>query len=128
MRHDWYLRPQLVVLSLADDEVDNEEKAKILEALLDYNVPTEFEKGLVPLHNHHPVSFRTEIHQLVNDQSYFLFTNTALKFSKSDLVDMLTSFKNGTEATNSHLRDFQDYVKHLQVNKLMHLITKYNEK
>ena len=46
MRHDWYLRPQLVVLSLADDEVDNEEKAKILEALLDYNVPTEFEKGL----------------------------------------------------------------------------------
>ena len=42
MRHDWYLWPQLVVLLLADDEVDNKEKIKILEKLLDYNIPTKF--------------------------------------------------------------------------------------
>ena len=110
-RHDWYLRPQLVVLALADDNVESSEKVDILEALLKFEVPEEFQKGLVPALSE--ISHNTKLSELVNQESYYLFTNTALHMTKENLNEMLLELKEGKE--DIYLSKFVDYVHDLQV-------------
>ena len=46
MRHLWYLTPQLVIFALADDDLDNNTKTKILTKLLSFDQPSnnDFER------------------------------------------------------------------------------------
>ena len=112
-RHDWYLRPQLVVLALADDNVESSEKVAILEALLQHEVPEEFKKGLVPALS--TISADTKLSELVDQESYFLFTNTALNMKKEDIAEMMNNLKAGKD--DIYLSKFYDYIKDLQVKK-----------
>ena len=112
-RHDWYLRPQLVVLALADNNVESSEKVAILEALLQHEVPEEFKKGLVPALS--TISADTKLSELVDQESYFLFTNTALNMKKEDIAEMMNNLKDGKD--DIYLSEFIDYVKDLQVKK-----------
>jgi hypothetical protein len=62
-RHSWYL------LALADDDLEQELKSKILERLLDSEVPDQFRIGKPEL----PVILMsTELSELVSPQSWFL--------------------------------------------------------
>ena len=46
MRHLWYLTPQLAIFALADDDLDNNTKTKILTKLLSFDQPSnnDFER------------------------------------------------------------------------------------
>ena len=44
-RHQWYLIPELVTLSLFDEETSCEEKGAIAKKLLKYKIPKQFDKG-----------------------------------------------------------------------------------
>ena len=68
-RHCWYLSEQLVLLALADDDIELELKSKILDKLLDYEVPDLFKIGKPEL----PVVLNwTELSDLVGPQSWLL--------------------------------------------------------
>ena len=43
--HQWYLTPELVTLSLFDEETSCEEKGAISKRLLKYKIPKQFDKG-----------------------------------------------------------------------------------
>ena len=61
-RHSWYLTGQLVMLAIADDDVEEAEKLKVLEKLLQYDVPDQFRLGKPEL----PIISRsTELTELV---------------------------------------------------------------
>ena len=61
-RHSWYLTGQLVMLAIADDDVEEAEKLKILEKLLQYDIPDQFRLGKPKL----PIISRsTELTELV---------------------------------------------------------------
>ncbi|XP_065658092.1 uncharacterized protein LOC136082603 [Hydra vulgaris] len=44
-RHTWYLTEQLVLLSLADDDVEQEVKKEMLDRLFQFDVPDKFKIG-----------------------------------------------------------------------------------
>ena len=43
--HTWYLTEQLVMMALADQEVDEVTKQKMLDKLIFYKIPTTFKMG-----------------------------------------------------------------------------------
>lgn len=60
---------QLFLLALADDNIEQELKSKILERLLDSEVPDQFRMGKPEL----PVILMsTELSELVGPQSWFI--------------------------------------------------------
>ena len=68
-RHNWYLTEQLVLLSLADEDVEQEVKKKMLDRLAQYDVPDKFKTGKPKL----PViSESTELWELVGPESWLL--------------------------------------------------------
>jgi hypothetical protein len=68
-RHCWYLSEHLVLLTLADDDIELELKSKILDKLLDSEVPDLFKIGKPEL----PVVLNwTELSDLVGPQSWLL--------------------------------------------------------
>jgi hypothetical protein len=69
-RNCWYLSEHLVLLALADDDIELElKKSKILDKLLDSEVPDLFktEKPDLPV-----VLMSTELYDLVDPQSWLL--------------------------------------------------------
>lgn len=68
-RHSWYLVEQLVLLALADDDVEHEMKKKMLQKLVQCGVPDKFtmEKPELPV-----ISSSTELSDLVGPQSWLL--------------------------------------------------------
>ena len=91
-RHYWYLVPQMICLALADPHLTDQalqQKYKILDRLFELERPesTEFDRELaelvvVPTSN-------TELHELVNEQSYILFD--ALDWSQDDIHELRDS-------------------------------------
>ena len=82
-RHTWYLTPQLVCLSLADEDIDIECRQKVLDRLLSYDCPddNDFNREVAKLEVE--ISFDTRLEDLVNKDSYLLFTR--LGFSKEEV-------------------------------------------
>jgi hypothetical protein len=68
-RNCWYLSEHLVLLALADDDIELELKSKILDKLLDSEVPDLFKIGKPDLP---VVLMSTELYDLVDPQSWRL--------------------------------------------------------
>ena len=68
-RNCWYLSEYLVLLALADDDTELELKLKILDKLLDSEVPDLFKTGKPDLP---VVLMSTELYDLVDLQSWLL--------------------------------------------------------
>ena len=70
-RHTWYLTEQLILLSLADDDVKENEKTKIIMRLIEHEKPKVFKPGKPQL----PViSKETKISDLVGPESNILLS------------------------------------------------------
>ena len=91
-RHYWYLVPQMICLALADPHLTDQalqQKHKILDRLLEHEQPesTEFDRELAELVV--VLTSNTELHELVNEQSYILFD--ALGWSQDDIQELRDS-------------------------------------
>ena len=85
-RHLWYLTEHLVVLSLADDDVDQCIKVEMLQKLLNIPMPEQFDIGKPKLPE---ISLTTSLVDLVGSQSWLLIQEA--KFDVSDVREWLTT-------------------------------------
>lgn len=119
-RHAWYLTEELILYSLADDDVEEEEKMKILCKLVKEPVPEEFKTGKPEL----PVILRsTALSDLVGPQSWLLLKVAGVpseevekwtKGESSQSLDVFKTFVKNIECTNDcaerNVRLIQDFV------------------
>jgi hypothetical protein len=84
LRHTWYLAPQLVVLALADRELETEVKTRMLNKLLSYDVPEKKDLHKEKPDVHTPVVPMSVLEDFVNEQSYLLFQ--LLDITKEELL------------------------------------------
>jgi len=96
-RHCWYLSEHLVLLTLADDDIELELKSKSLDKLLDSEVPDQFRMGKPEL----PVILMsTELSELVGPQSWFLVKVADVpkeeleKWKRGEATQSFDTFKN----------------------------------
>jgi len=73
LRHTWYLAPQLVVLALADKDLETEVKTRMVDKLLSFDFPEKkdlvmekpaVQTAIVPM---------SALEDFINEQSYLLF-------------------------------------------------------
>ena len=88
-RHFWYLTEQLVVLSLADDDVDDKIKTEILSKLLEFPVPKQFDKVKPTLPK---VTVETKLADLIGPQSWQLLKEANIEVA--DVQGWLEDFNN----------------------------------
>ena len=80
-RHQWYHTPELVTLSLFDEETSHDEKSAIANRILKYKMPKTFDKA-----NKGKPKF-AEVKDLVScitEQSWFLFSYASVFLSLND--------------------------------------------
>ena len=116
----WYLSEQLVLLALADDDLEQELKSKILERLLDSEVPDQFSMGKPEL----PVILMsTELSELVGPQSWFLVKVADVpkeeleKWKRGEATQSFDTFKNFVkkiacvnDCAERNIRLIQDFI------------------
>ena len=119
-RHAWYLTEQLVIFALSDDDVDEEVKKKMLEKLVEFDVPEKFHIGKPDL----PVITQsTELTELVGSQSWILFkvaeipvgeVEKWIKGDASQSFDIFKRFLKSIECVNDcaerNIRLISDFV------------------
>ena len=119
-RHSWYLTGQLVMLAIADDDVEEAEKLKMLEKMLQYDVPDQFRLGKPEL----PIISRsTELTELVTPESWILLKVAEVadgdveKWVKGEASDSYEKFqcfiKNNicvNDCAERNIRLIQDFV------------------
>ncbi len=119
-RHSWYSSEQLVLLALADDDLEQELKSKILERLLDSEVPDQFRMGKPEL----PVILMsTELSELVGPQSWFLVKVADVpkeeleKWKRGEATQSFDTFKNFVkknacvnDCAERNIRLIQDFI------------------
>lgn len=119
-RHAWYLTEELVVLTIADDDVDDEVKQKIYAKLLEIEAPEVFRVGKPNL----PVlSQSTELVNLVGQNSWILLNVSGVdridveKWAKDDSAESLKRFKlfvknmsSVNDCAERNIRLIQDFV------------------
>ena len=94
--HNWYLEERMVLLALADDDVEEEEKMKMITSLVEFDVPDEFSVGKPKLP---VVSKSTELNQLVGPQSWLLLKvadvpdGEVVKWIKGEGIESFAKFK-----------------------------------
>ena len=137
-RHSWYLTGQLVMLAIADDDVEEAEKLKMLEKLLQYDVPDQFRLGKPEL----PIISRsTELTELVTPESWILLKvadEDVEKWVKGEASDSYEKFKcfiknnicvNDCAERNIHLiQDFVDSYKSVDMKQNVMLVARDNRK
>ena len=77
-RHQWYLTPELVTLSLFDEETSCEEKGAIDKRLHQYKIPKQFDKGKPKFDDVKDLVF------CITEQSWFLFSSASAFLSLND--------------------------------------------
>ena len=137
-RHSWYLTGQLVMLAIADDDVEEAEKLKMLEKLLQYDVPDQFRLGKPEL----PIISRsTELTELVTPESWILLKvadGDVEKWVKGEASDSYEKFKcfiknnicvNDCAERNIRLiQDFVDSYKSEDMKQNVMLVARDNRK
>ena len=97
LRHTWYLTPQLVVLALADRELETEVKTNVLHKLLSYDVPEKKDMFIEKPAVDSPIVPMSTLDDFVNEQSYLLFL--LLDINKEELLFWK---EKGIEACENH--------------------------
>ncbi len=97
LRHTWYLTPQLVVLALADRELETEVKTNILHKLLSYDVTEKKDLLMEKPDVDFPIVPMSTLDNFVNEQSYLLFL--LLDITKQKLIFCK---EKGIEACEDH--------------------------
>lgn len=119
-RHGWYLSEQLVLLALADNDIGQEDKNRMLERLVQYDVPDQFRIGKpeMPV-----VTMSTELCDLVGPQSWLLLkvaevpdgdVEQWMQGKATESFDMFKHFVKKNECVNDcaerNIRLIQDFV------------------
>ncbi len=84
-RHCWHLSEHLVLLALADDDIELELKSRILDKLLDSEVPDLFKVGKPDLP---VVLMSTELYDLIGPQSTELAPFASGRYSQRGGVEV----------------------------------------
>jgi hypothetical protein len=119
-RHTWYLTQELVLFSLADDDVEENEKKKMLCKLIEQPVPEEFNMGKPELP---VVTSSTELCDLVGPQSWLLLRIAGIPTGEvekwidggaNQSLDVFKNFVRNIECTNDcaerNIKLIQDFV------------------
>lgn len=110
-RHLWYLVPQLICLAVADDDLEVEEKDKIVDKLLDFEYPNEFDKEMAePVV---PPTLTSQLSDFVSDQSYLLFHH--LGWNINDILDLK---KSGYHSESALYGKFRTQISQLEVTNV----------
>ena len=111
-RHKWYLVPQLVLLSIADDDLENDIKHHLLARLMTFECPDEFDKEIAqPIKE---IDSDTILVDLINEQSYLLF------LSYSWNLEAIQDLAKSDLCLGDPLYDkFREQVANLQVTNVM---------
>ena len=119
-RHSWYLTEQLIMIAIADDDVDEEYKTKMMKKLLEFEVPDSFIMGKprLPI-----ITVSTELVQLIGPQSWILLkvadipAEEVTKWIHGEAQESLDKFKmfvKGNTCVNDcserNIRLIQDFV------------------
>lgn len=119
-RHAWYLTEDLIPLALADDDIEEEEKMKILQRLTEFEFPDKFRIGKPEL----PVICKsTELSDLVGPQSWKILevagvsVNEVKEWTNRRAGESLDRFKNFVkkitavnDCAERNIRLIQDFV------------------
>jgi hypothetical protein len=84
LRHTWYLAPQLVVLALADKDLETEAKTIMLNKLLAFDVPAKEDLMMEKPAAQALIVPMSSLDDFVTEQSYLLFW--LLGITKEDLL------------------------------------------
>lgn len=122
LRHCWYLAPQTVIFSLADEDLETEEKMEILNTLLSYDMPTQYEmsKPDSPIQ----ICALSSISDFVTEESYLFFNlmniekDTIMTWKRDSLVNEsysnFCSYIKAMAVVNDraerHIRLVQDFI------------------
>ena len=79
MRHLWYLTPQLVIFALADDDLDNDTKTKILTKLLSFDQPSNNDFEREKPETVAQISPMSSLEDFVSEQSYLYFSKLKIE-------------------------------------------------